>query len=486
MKKISIFSTLLAGIVAFSACTPEIEPGVPPVSYDPVDSAKVAITITAEEYAQAIDLNNYAADSIAAFTIDLSATPELSEGTTLEYMLAMSATEGMNSGVTIPVTVTGNVAKVAVADLNAKVQTIFGKRPQPNTFYNCLGALVKDAEGRNFELVSNIISATVTPIATPIESAYYLIGDYPGWDFAAAATMPFSHSGKDVYEDPIFTINVTVEGASNWKVAPQSAIDSGSWDTVLGNTEADQNPAFEGILADNASAVGCMQFPEAGNYKVTLNMESYTYTVEVVPDVIEYFVVGDFSSWSQTDGQRLYSVAGAPAQGWIVLNGAGANGWKISTQADWNGTNYGAGEEAEAEAASMLLSTDGNAGNITQYSAFSYQVLFDATNLNLTILNTVNTWGLVGSFNSWGAPDVPMTLSTEAGADYLVGTVTLDAGAELKIRANEDWAINYGDAGNGDGSLVQDGGNFIVDEAGDYEVRFYFCAQTPYYTITKL
>ena len=486
MKKISIFSTLLAGVVAFSACTPEIEPGVPPVSYDPVDSAKVAISITADEYAQAIDLNNYAADSIAAFTIDLSATPSLSEGTTLEYTLSMAVAEDMASAVTLPVTVEGNVAKVAVADLNVKVQTLFGKRPQADTFYNRLGALVKDASGRNFELASNVIVATVTPVATPIESAYYLFGDINGWDMAAAAQYPFTHSGKDVYEDPIFTITVTVEGASNWKVAPQSAIDSGDWATVLGNTEADQNVATEGSLADDKSAVGCMQFPEAGNYKVTLNMESYTYSVEVVPDVIEYFVVGDFSGWSQTDGQRLYSVAGALAQGWIVLDGKGANGWKISTQADWEGTNYGAGEEAAAEATSMLLSTDASAGNITQYSAFSYEVAFDATNLTLSIINTVNTWGLVGSFNGWGAPDVPMALSTEAGMDYLVATVTLEAGAEVKIRANEDWAINYGDAGAGDGTLARDGGNITVAEAGDYEVRFYFCAQAPYYTITKL
>ena len=77
-----------------------------------------------------------------------------------------------------------------------------------------------------------------------------------------------------------------------------------------------------------------------------------------------------------------------------------------------------------------------------------------------------------------------MALSTEAGMDYLVATVTLEAGAEFKIRANEDWAINFGDAG--DGTLKQDGSNITVAEAGDYEVRLYFCAQTHYYTVTKL
>ncbi|MBR2378564.1 MAG: hypothetical protein IKA91_03920, partial [Bacteroidaceae bacterium] len=99
MKKISIFSTLLAGVVAFSACTPEIDPALPPVSYEPVDSATVAINIVAAEYAQAIDLNSYAADTISAFTIDLSATPELSEGTSFDYTLYMATTEDMNGAV---------------------------------------------------------------------------------------------------------------------------------------------------------------------------------------------------------------------------------------------------------------------------------------------------------------------------------------------------------------------------------------------------
>ena len=487
MKKISIFSTLLAGVVAFSACTPEIDPALPPVSYEPVDSATVAINITAAEYAEAIDLNSYAADTISAFALDLTATPELSEGTTFVYTLNMATTEDMNGAVEVPVIVENDTAMVLAGELNTKIQALFGKRPQPDTFYNQLKVLVKSAEGRNFYITSNVIAATVTPFASPIESAYYLIGEVPGWDFASAATMPFSHSGKDVYEDPIFTLTVTVDGEKYWKVAPQSAIDSGSWDTVLGNTEADGSTSATGNLADNNSAAGAMKFPEAGNYKITLNMEEYSYTVEVVPDVIEYFVVGDFSGWSQTNGQRLYSIAGAPAQGWLVLNNQGANGWKISTQEDWNGTNYGAGEAAEAEAASMLLSTDGGADNITQYAGFSYEVAFDAANLTLTILNTVSTWGLVGSFNDWGgSADIAMTLSTEDGMDYLVANATFTAGTEYKIRANSDWAINYGDAGAGDGTLARDGGNFKVEEDGDYEVRFYFCAQNPYYTVTKL
>lgn len=227
---------------------------------------------------------------------------------------------------------------------------------------------------------------------------------------------------------------------------------------------------------------------DAENHHFLLASNAFqTAAITTTANLKEYFVVGDFSGWSQTNGQRLYSINAQPAQGWIVLNGVGGNGWKISTQENWDGINYGAGEEAADEAESILLSDDGGANNITCYKGFSYEVSFDPRALTLTILNTVSSWGLVGSFNDWGSSaDVAMTLSSEDGMDYLVATTTLPAGAEYKIRANQDWGINYGDAGNGDGTLARDGANFSVSEEGNYEVRFYFCAQEPYLTITKL
>lgn len=462
MKKISIFSTLLAGVVAFSACTPEIEPAEKPISYDPVDSAKVVANVTAADFANPIDLGTYEADFISAFTVDLAATPELGAGDKVSYKMHTSDTEEMAKVKDLAVKVEGNTLKVSKAELNDLMKSFFGKRPAQNTIYVKVRTILTASTGANIEFISEPFLATITTTADlAIEESYYIN--------VAGEQKKMSHSKTDVYEDPVFKATVsTTQDATEWYVTSESGIKFGAG-------------AQAGSLAQDGTS---LVLDTIGNYDISVNMETLTYTVEKAPDVIEYFVVGDFSGWSQTDGQRLYSVAGAPAEGWLVLNGAGANGWKISSQADWAGTNYGAGEEGTAEAAQLILDTAGDAPNITQYSGFSYKVSFDPANFTLSILNTVDIWGLVGSFNGWGAPDVAMALSTEPGMDYLVATVTLEAGAEFKIRANEDWAINFGDAG--DGTLKQDGSNITVAEAGDYEVRFYFCAQTPYYTVTKL
>ena len=129
---------------------------------------------------------------------------------------------------------------------------------------------------------------------------------------------------------------------------------------------------------------------DAQGHRIILKSEVFqTAPITTTPNVVEYFVVGDFSGWSQVNGQRLYSFNSAPATGWIVLNGQGANGWKISEKPDWSGINYGAGEEGAPEADELLLSTDGGAGNITQYGEFCYQFEFDPVQLTLKRLNTV-------------------------------------------------------------------------------------------------
>ena len=225
---------------------------------------------------------------------------------------------------------------------------------------------------------------------------------------------------------------------------------------------------------------------DAQGHRIILKSEALqTAPITTTPNVVEYYVVGDFSGWSQVNGQRLYSFNGAPATGWIVLNGQGANGWKISEKPDWSGINYGAGEEGSPEAEELLLSTDDGAGNITQYGEFCYQFEFDPAALKLKLLKTVYFWGVIGSFNGWGGDEI-MELSTEEGMDYLYAVVNLTAGDEFKFRADAAWDTNFGDAGAGDGTLNPNGDNIKVAEDGTYEVRFYFCAEKPYYTLVKL
>ncbi len=84
-------------------------------------------------------------------------------------------------------------------------------------------------------------------------------------------------------------------------------------------------------------------------------------------------------------------------------------------------------------------------------------------------LDLNSPWGVVGSaaVNGWNGPDMPFYQTASAGV--FVAYVTL-ANGEIKIRQNNDWAVNYGDDG-ANGSLELNGANIVVD-AGTYQITF--------------
>jgi hypothetical protein len=72
-----------------------------------------------------------------------------------------------------------------------------------------------------------------------------------------------------------------------------------------------------------------------------------------------------------------------------------------------------------------------------------------------------------GAVNGWNGPDMPFYKTGDAGV-YVAYVMLLDG--EIKIRENNDWAVNYGDNG-ADGTLERDGANIAV-EAGSYAITF--------------
>ncbi|WP_247234527.1 SusE domain-containing protein [Telluribacter sp. SYSU D00476] len=110
-------------------------------------------------------------------------------------------------------------------------------------------------------------------------------------------------------------------------------------------------------------------------------------------------------------------------------------------------------------------------------TAGTYKITLDLNALTYTI--TKYSWGLVGSAapNGWDGPDVPLTY--DPTSDQWRAVVTLKEG-ELKIRQNQDWAINYGGA---NGTLELGGGNIAVTP-GTYLVSVNFNKGT--YTVEKI
>jgi len=111
---------------------------------------------------------------------------------------------------------------------------------------------------------------------------------------------------------------------------------------------------------------------------------------------------------------------------------------------------------------------DAGGDNIKAATAGFYYITVDLNTLTYTI--TPTGWGLIGSAtpNGW---DGDQDMTYDAGTNSWSIQLDLIAG-EAKFRANDDWALNYGDNG-ADALLEQGGANIAIPNAGNYRITLY-------------
>lgn len=188
---------------------------------------------------------------------------------------------------------------------------------------------------------------------------------------------------------------------------------------------------------------------------------------------VEYpkvWVIGDYCSWNHALSQFLFDYnASGEYVGYVGFDGKAANGFKLTGIAGWDDTcNWGTDGAADApadEAASVTLISSGGSGNIQCYAKNFYQLKFNKETLELSVLNSFNALGVVGTINEWGAaPDVPFDF--DAATQTFSAVVTVGAADEIKFRADADWAFNLGGA---DGKLSAGGANITLP-AGTWRI----------------
>ena len=297
-----------------------------------------------------------------------------------------------------------------------------------------------------------------TPTATPQldEKGYYMLGQVNGneWDAKSPVWM-------NKISDGVYQLKVTTTADKNWfKFYAGSNFVSEDWDSInkgaLGCKENGSEEAF-GYILYNGDSWGELQtpvIPGAGTWIVTLDMNNLTYTVGTPV----LYMAGDANGWATND--YLAGDDGVHFTGYMYLN---QNGFKFCTQPEWKGTNYGAN-----------FDTAPDAGNITMTEeAGYYKVDVDLSAKTYTLI-PITTIGIIGSAspNGWDS-DVDMTYvpynaETKELGYWEAKDITLASG-EIKFRANDDWAINWG----GDTNALTQGGDNISVEAGTYDIKLY-------------
>lgn len=170
-------------------------------------------------------------------------------------------------------------------------------------------------------------------------------------------------------------------------------------------------------------------------------------------------------------------------EGYIYMNVAAPEFKMIPNVTGFDG-DYG---DADASGSSGVLSQSEQSNIKLTTGAGYYWVKANTDPEIMTYTATLTNWGVTGSATPNGWPDngiMDHDMTYDATEKVWKVTLTLSAG-ELKFRANDAWAINYGDAG-GNGVLdFNDGTNIQVTTPGTYLIKLDFSNPRNYtYTLT--
>lgn len=441
-----------------------------------------------------IDLGTLETESVAVATATI---PALAEGTP-KFSVVLDETTRIELDENL---------KALKSDLQDAVVAAYGKRPAAREFSAVLNMDIL-VDGQATLVSSEPFTLTVTPEAPFISSAYYLIGGMTNWSADISTLIPFKHSDKDVYEDPVFTVTFECEGGDYWKIIPQTNVDKNNvwFDADYTGTvgvAVDGDEALEGQLI--AGTCNAAKIAKGGKWQLTIDMMEYTYSLKFIVD--NYYLVGTLqgqvssapndNGWYESTDYRnclLYPTSDENTYTYTsVFGNGGYAGYKIWNESDYGNWSlcYGTAVNNDNSPSGTLVNTD--AGSIclpTNSKEDVYTINIDLKNMTYSQeaytgdVTRYEAVGLIGVGGDWGT-DIDMT--EVSVHNWCVQGVEIAAETEFKFRANHDWPVNWGGQTGGLDLSVDTygvgkpgGDNFFVP-AGTYD--FYINSLTGRYAV---
>ena len=302
-------------------------------------------------------------------------------------------------------------------------------------------------------------TAKLKPSPTPAidEKGYYMLGEVNGNGW-----KPTKPVWMNKVSDGVYQLKVTTEKDKNYfKFYEGSKWDeTGNWDVIntgVMGCEKDGSEDASGTIyytGDSWGTPQTMVIAGKGTWIVTLDMNNLSYSVG--KPIL--YMAGDANGWATND--YLAGEDGVHFTGFMFLN---QNGFKFCTQPEWKGTNYGANFDTAPDAANITMTEE----------AGYYKVDVDLGSKSY-VLTPITTIGIIGSASPKGWDSdvdmtyVPYNAETKELGYWEIKDVTFTSG-EIKFRANDDWAINWG----GDVNALTQGGDNISVDAGTYDIKLY-------------
>ena len=449
MKKTLLYSLAVLASVSLASCNGDYDDWAnPQTNEQEASAAKYGITFTAGSEAE----SSMPDDDGIINLVTVNSTDANVTGFTLKDLKV--------NGETIKGEISGNNIQVNASDLEKLLCNQNNSRASVVREMNVESKVSVNLASGDAVAINTVGQTTgkLKPTPTPAidENGYYMLGEINGngWDATSPVWM-------NKISDGVYQLKVTTEKDKNYfKFYEGSKFESGNWDVIntgVMGCEKDGSEDASGTIyytGDSWGTPQTMVIAGTGTWIVTLDMNNLSYSVG--KPIL--YMAGDANGWATND--YLAGEDGVHFTGFMFLN---QNGFKFCTQPEWKGTNYGANFDTAPDAANITMTEE----------AGYYKVDVDLGSKSY-VLTPITTIGIIGSASPKGWDSdvdmtyVPYNAETKELGYWEIKGVTFTSG-EIKFRANDDWAINWG----GDVNALTQGGDNISVDAGTYDIKLY-------------
>ncbi len=400
------------------------------------NDAEPRLEMAVQPTVSSIDFANYQEEAIQLFTTNLS--KEEAD----EYAVAISG-EDINH---TPIVINANSeGRVITKEFTQVIEKLYGRAPVERSLIIQVATIAtkETADGDvNVRRVANPFKMKATLDAPYIASAYYLIGGEKDWNEAEALTQPFTHSGKDVYEDPVFSF-VIKAGTDRWfsfgDASQIAATTAGDWNQLYGFVGEQTDKGTFGRRADIGAENTFHVDGSAKFYRFTVNMLTMEYEITPINFDPYIYFIGATDGWANAEQRLALTDESGIYTGFLYC--ADPNGWGNEFKfqkvpGDWD-TEINTGMMTGGITGDFA---DGGGNFKANAGEGVYYVTLNMANMSINAVK-VEKMGIIGDFNGWGG-DVEMTWNA---TDYCFEATNAGVTANgWKFRVNSDWGINLG------------------------------------------
>lgn len=376
------FFLTIAALSALASCNGEYADWATPAANQQQEPAAATVLTVQPLVQSTIDFAQTQPEQLQLFSSNLPA------GSAAEYTVSLASGA---DGVQPQQIIADAEGNINTADLQAAVETLYGKAPTERTLTAVVAANVKvDADG-----YSIVLPKTAEPFALKakldapfIDKAYYIVGGALDWAASAAdKSQKFQHSDAGVYDDPVFSCTFPCATGDTWfAIGSETACDAvvaGDWSQLhgvpAGTTATGEWQALD--LRSNMGKDNSLCLPAGPKYAhIDINMLESKYLLTPIESA--YYLIGDYNSWNG-DAMQAFTDNGDGTFSITVTVGDGSY-WKVIPQSSvdagniWGQGVVGTPTDGNTDATAPL--TVNNPGSAKIPTAGTYTITLDFPN----------------------------------------------------------------------------------------------------------